>query len=188
MELLDVFNTNLDIQRLDDIMDGSLTRKNAPAAHVVFGVPFTMNSGLFALTHFAEEALKFCPEKGPEIYSRNIAMFFRGTGIEINWRDQKYCPTLFEYMTVAMDKWFTYMDISGALMKIMRGSDHQIEEATRVLSWFFSIINDYSDFVRSPLSEGKNFCEDMAEGKFTFPVIHAIKEKENMEVYGENIS
>lgn len=165
-------------------MDDSKIRKRAPAAHVVYGVAQAMNSGLFSILDLVDKAKKFCPEEGPEMYSQCAAAFFRGTGIELHWRDNKICPTEFEYMTMTMDKWFPYIDIALRLMRTMSKSEQNFEKLTRIWSWFLSCINDYSDFVSSTYSEGKEVCDDMGEGKFTFPIIYSIKEKGNTEVYG----
>jgi geranylgeranyl diphosphate synthase, type III len=166
-------------------VDGSNYRKNAPAAHVVLGVPCAINGACYAITDLVEKSLKFCPDIGSEVYARNITKFFRGTGIEIAWTDTFYCPTEYEYMAITLDKWMGYMNIALELMQHMTKNDQDIAKVTKILSWFYSIINDYSDYVSAPISEGKNLCDDMSEGKFTFPIIHAIKTKGNQEVYGE---
>ena len=166
-------------------MDGSEFRKNAPAAHIVQGVPCAINGGIYTISNLAEKTLQFCPDIGPEIYTVNTAKFFRGTGWEMEWKDNFKCPTEFEYMAVAMDKWFCYMYVALELMQHMTKNNQDIAKVTKILSWFYCIINDYSDFVKADISEGKNLCDDMVEGKFTFPVIHAIKTKGNQEVYGE---
>lgn len=166
-------------------MDESNSRKNAPTAHIVYGNAFAMNSGMYAVCDFVEEARKFCPEKGPEIYADKVMRFFRGTGIEIDWRMNKYCPTEQEYITMTMDKWYAYINISCALMKAVAKSNLEVERATRIFAMLLAICNDYSDFVRSKYSEGKDLCDDMAEGKFTLPTIHAVHVKGNKEVYGK---
>jgi geranylgeranyl pyrophosphate synthase len=53
---------------------------------------------------------------------------------------------------------------------------------------FYQVANDYSDIVLNEIGEGKSFCEDIAEGKFTMPTIHAIQTMKNQETLGEIFS
>ena len=166
-------------------MDDKSSRKNITVAHVALGTPCTVNGGFYALTELTKETLKFCPDVGPEIYNRNITKCFRGTGLEIEFREGLKCPTEFEYMTVAMEKWFCYMNVALELMQHMTKNNQDIAKVTKMLSWFYCIINDYSDILSAVASGGKNLGEGLVEGNFTFPVIHAIKTKGNQEVYGK---
>ena len=166
-------------------MDGSDSRKNAPAAHIVLGVPHSINSGIYVGIDLIEKTLRFCPDIGPEIFTRNATKFLRGTGWEMEWKDNFICPSEFEYMAVTLEKWFGYMNVALELMQHMTKNNQDIAKVTKMLSWFYCIINDYSDFVKAEISEGKNLCDDLVEGKFSFPVIHAIKTKGNLEVFGE---
>jgi len=40
---------------------------------------------------------------------------------------------------------------------------------------YFQIRDDYCNLSLKEYSENKSFCEDLTEGKFSFPIIHAIK-------------
>lgn len=40
---------------------------------------------------------------------------------------------------------------------------------------YFQIRDDYCNLSLKEYSENKSFCEDLTEGKFSFPIIHAIQ-------------
>lgn len=47
----------------------------------------------------------------------------------------------------------------------------------------FQIQDDYQNLTSSSMTKNKGLCEDLTEGKFSFPIIHAIRAKpENMQL------
>jgi len=51
-----------------------------------------------------------------------------------------------------------------------------------LLGLYFQIRDDYCNLSLKEYSENKSFCEDLTEGKFSFPIIHAITtQKEDTE-------
>jgi geranylgeranyl diphosphate synthase type 3 len=44
------------------------------------------------------------------------------------------------------------------------------------LGLFFQIQDDYMNLQSEEYAENKSFCEDLTEGKFSFPIIHAIRQ------------
>ncbi len=44
-----------------------------------------------------------------------------------------------------------------------------------ILGLYFQIRDDYCNLSLKEYSENKSFCEDLTEGKFSFPIIHAIQ-------------
>ena len=48
-------------------------------------------------------------------------------------------------------------------------------ELTSLLGLYFQIRDDYANLRLDEYSENKSFAEDLTEGKFSFPIIHAIR-------------
>lgn len=48
-----------------------------------------------------------------------------------------------------------------------------------LLGLYFQIRDDYCNLSLKEYSENKSFCEDLTEGKFSFPIIHAIQTQTN---------
>jgi geranylgeranyl pyrophosphate synthase len=172
---------------MDDCYDGSISRKGEPAAYIKYGMPQAILSGAFSLIDYSEQAVKMCPEGGAMAYAVNMKGYLRSNLIEIEWRDRLYCPDEQEYMTLEIEKWFTIVNILLELIQLKSGDKRNFTDMTRSVAIFYAIVNDYSDFVDSSIAEGKIRCDDMTEGKFTHPMIHAIKVKGNREVYGKSI-
>lgn len=42
------------------------------------------------------------------------------------------------------------------------------------LGLLFQIRDDYANLLSSEYESNKSFCEDLTEGKFSFPIIHSI--------------
>lgn len=47
-------------------------------------------------------------------------------------------------------------------------------ELSNTLARFFQIIDDYNNLQSETYHQNKSYCEDLTEGKFSFPVIHSI--------------
>lgn len=50
-------------------------------------------------------------------------------------------------------------------------------ELTSLLGLYFQIRDDYANLCLDEYAENKSFAEDFTEGKFSFPIIHAIRLK-----------
>lgn len=44
---------------------------------------------------------------------------------------------------------------------------------------YFQIRDDYENLQNTDYAKNKTFCEDLSEGKFSFPIIHAIRKDSN---------
>ena len=48
-------------------------------------------------------------------------------------------------------------------------------ELTSLLGLYFQIRDDYANLAMDEYAANKSFAEDLTEGKFNFPIIHAIR-------------
>jgi geranylgeranyl diphosphate synthase, type III len=166
-------------------MDDSTIRQGRPSAHVVFGVPSTVMSSQIGIFLALQKTIKLCPNGGSEVFERAALNYFRGTGLEIFRRDNFICPDETEYITSSILKYTGYMNILLKLVQLCGHDKRDFSKLTSLAAAIYAISNDYSDFITNQLSEGKSFCDDVTEGKFTLPMIHAIKSKHNQEVSGK---
>lgn len=172
---------------MDDLIDGSLTRKNNPAAHVVYGMPHSVVSGTFGILNVIDRMFKSMPKEVAALCVHNFAANERGTAVEIYWRDTFYCPDEFEYLGVNLLKWYYPFEVMTLMLQSRSDCKKNFHKLMRMMATFYAVTNDYSDFYPSSHSEGKKFCDDITEGKFNFPVIHAVRVKRNDEVYGRKL-
>ncbi|XP_063593816.1 terpene synthase-like [Penaeus indicus] len=65
--------------------------------------------------------------------------------------------------------------LSIRLMQLFSQSQKDFSRITGILGLYFQIRNDYAILCLKEYCDSKSYCEDLTEGKFSFPVIHAIK-------------
>lgn len=165
--------------------DDTATRKNRPAAHLVYGEPFTMNSVKMNMFIVLEKITELCSSGGAQAYTKYMMDIVRGGGIEIYWRDNFICPEEADYIKIGMLKNFGFFHLQARLVQLCGESAQDFTRLTALIACFYFIHNDFSDFIVSEYSEGKSLCDDIIEGKFNFPIVHAVKVKGNNEILGE---
>ena len=52
---------------------------------------------------------------------------------------------------------------------------------------FFQIRDDYANLCSKEYADSKSFCEDLTEGKFSFPIIHSLKNTNDKRLLSINI-
>ncbi len=67
-------------------------------------------------------------------------------------------------------------------MQLYSKSDSDFSELTRLLGLYFQIRDDYANLCLDEYTENKTYAEDLTEGKFSFPVIHAIRTSKEIGV------
>lgn len=70
-------------------------------------------------------------------------------------------------------------------MQAESASDVDYVPLVNVIGLIFQIRDDYMNLQSSQYAKNKGFCEDLTEGKFSFPIIHAIrKDPSNRQLLG----
>lgn len=129
-----------------------------------------------------QKVRELCSDEGVAAYNKYMLKMVRGSGAEIYWRDNFICPVESDYLKIALFKNFEFLNFQARLVQLCGNSNQDFSTLTALVATFYMVHNDYSDFIVSDYSEGKNFCDDLIEGKFNFPTIHAIKMKNCEEV------
>lgn len=60
------------------------------------------------------------------------------------------------------------------LMQIFSINNEDFDALIEKLGLFFQIRDDYANLCLKEYADSKSFCEDLTEGKFSFPIIHHI--------------
>lgn len=161
---------------VDDIEDNSHLRRGVPAAHRIFGIPSTLNTANYVYFIGLEKCLQLGEPKAVEVFTQQLLELHRGQGMEIYWRDNLVCPSVEQYELMVKRKTGGLFGLAVRLMQLF--SDKQTEDyskLTGLLGLYFQIRDDYENLQSSDYAKNKTFCEDLTEGKFSFPVIHAIR-------------
>ncbi|CUG89550.1 polyprenyl synthetase, putative, partial [Bodo saltans] len=138
--------------------------------------------------------LKLC-----EIFSHEMIELHHGQGLDIYWRDMVQCPTLEEYDEMVLKKTgglfrlaIRFMIALSPLPACMKegeedASDSKADHVRKVgelfaaliplvndIGVFFQTLDDYLNVCNEDYHKNKSYCEDLTEGKFSYPVIHCL--------------
>ena len=87
------------------------------------------------------------------------------------------CPTEDEYVKMVVDKTGGLFRLAVGLMQAFATQNKETNFFPLVdnLALYFQIRDDYINLADEEYMKSKSFCEDLTEGKFSFPIIHCIK-------------
>ncbi|KAI3396585.1 hypothetical protein diail_12036 [Diaporthe ilicicola] len=165
---------------IDDVEDNSLLRRGLPVAHSLFGVPQTINSANYVYFCALEELQKLRSPTCVAVFADELLNLHRGQGMDLFWRDTLTCPSEDEYLEMVGNK-------TGGLfrlgIKLMQAESGRTEDQPRIdcvplinlIGLIFQIRDDYQNLRSAEYSDNKGLAEDLTEGKFSFPVIHAVR-------------
>lgn len=162
---------------IDDIQDNSILRRGIPVAHSIYGVASTINAANYVLFIALERVLALNHPEATQVYTEQLLELHRGQGIEIYWRDNYICPTEAEYKHMTMKKTGGLFNLAVRLMQLFSDCKEDFSMLAGILGLYFQIRDDYCNLCMQEYSENKSYCEDLSEGKFSFPIIHAIQSK-----------
>lgn len=159
---------------IDDIEDSSKLRRGFPVAHSIYGIPSVINSANYVYFLGLEKVLTLEHPEAVQVFTRQLLELHRGQGLDIHWRDTYTCPTEQEYRNMVLQKTGGLFGLAVGLMQLFSNWKQDLKPLLDTLGLFFQIRDDYANLSSREYSENKSFCEDLTEGKFSFPTIHAI--------------
>ncbi|EUC26637.1 hypothetical protein COCCADRAFT_113784 [Bipolaris zeicola 26-R-13] len=163
---------------IDDIQDNSRLRRGAPVAHDVFGTAQTINSANYVYFCALRDLSILGNAELIQIYTEELLNLHRGQGMDIFWRDTSTCPTEPDYIQMVSNK-------TGGLfrlaVKLMCAESRRVQDVARYvrlansIGVLFQVLDDYRNLTDGLYTQKKGLCEDLSEGKFSFPIIYAIQ-------------
>ncbi|RQM07389.1 hypothetical protein DH86_00003119 [Scytalidium sp. 3C] len=168
---------------VDDVEDSSLLRRGLPVAHSIFGTAQTINSANYVYFCALQELQKLKNPKAITIYTEELLNLHRGQGMDLFWRDTLICPTEDDYLEMVGNK-------TGGLfrlaIKLMQAESKNLKDCVplvNLIGIIYQIRDDYQNLSSPEYSHNKGLCEDLTEGKFSFPIIHSIRARpENFQL------
>lgn len=185
---------------VDDVEDSSVLRRGLPVAHSIFGTAQTINSANYVYFLALQELGKLKNPKAINIYTEELLNLHRGQGMDLFWRDTLTCPSEDDYLEMVGNK-------TGGLfrlaVKLMQAESKNLKfvlllhypcstklifhrdcvPLVNLMGIIFQISDDYHNISSPEYTSNKGMCEDLTEGKFSFPIIHSIRAKpENMQL------
>ncbi|KAK3679774.1 hypothetical protein LTR78_000150 [Recurvomyces mirabilis] len=170
---------------VDDIEDNSDLRRGRPVAHSIFGTAQTFNSANYVYFLALEQVRKLNNTKATDVFVEELVNLHRGQGMELFWRDSLICPTEAEYIAMASNKTGGLFRLAVRLLQVESPTGRDCLPLVNLLGLQFQVCDDFLNLMSTTYTANKGLCEDLTEGKFSFPIIHSIHADEwNKELLG----
>ncbi|KAI9723803.1 MAG: geranylgeranyl pyrophosphate synthetase [Chrysothrix sp. TS-e1954] len=185
---------------VDDVEDSSLLRRGVPVAHAIFGVPQTLNSANYVYFLALSTVMELGKGEAVGIFAEEMVNLHRGQGMDLWWRDSLMCPSEGEYLEMVSNKTGGLFRLAVKLMlvesqwgkdpseSLRNGGDSNPAQGrekdkerdiliplVNTIGLLFQILDDYRNLSSGIYTTNKGLAEDLTEGKFSFPIIHAIR-------------
>ncbi|EFQ93661.1 hypothetical protein PTT_08883 [Pyrenophora teres f. teres 0-1] len=165
---------------LDDIEDGSSLRRSHPATHTVFGTAQTINSGCWEILNAVQETQQLGPE-AVKIVLEELSELHIGQSYDLYWTQHSCCPSEDEYLEMVSKKTgglfrlIVRLLLDGSESKAPKGHLHtDMGHLASLIGIQYQIRDDYQNLYCPDYGVQKGFCQDLDEGKFSFPLLHAL--------------
>ncbi|KAH0828508.1 hypothetical protein AYO21_07744 [Fonsecaea monophora] len=163
---------------IDDVQDNSVLRRGIPVAHNIFGTAQTINSANYVYFLALQDLLNLeNRDEAIEIFTTELLNLHRGQGMDLYWRDTLTCPTEDDYLEMVQNKTGGLFRLAVKLMQAESPEKGRIDcvPLVNLMGLVFQICDDYLNLSSSTYTKNKGLCEDLTEGKFSFPIIHSIR-------------
>ncbi|PYH79135.1 terpenoid synthase [Aspergillus uvarum CBS 121591] len=160
---------------IDDVEDNSVLRRGIPVAHNIYGTAQTINSANYVYFLALQEVQKLHNPAAIDIYVQELLNLHRGQGMDLFWRETLTCPTEEEYLEMVGNKTGGLFRLAVKLMQAESGAGKDCVSLVNVMGLVFQICDDYLNLSSGTYTKNKGLCEDLTEGKFSFPIIHSIR-------------
>jgi geranylgeranyl diphosphate synthase, type I len=169
---------------VDDIEDGSELRRGAPCIHIKFGVDWAVNAGN---TMYYDPLLPLLRHRGKvptetlldlyEVYLQEMINISHGQGTDLYWHRGLGTPTVDQYLQMCACKTGTLARMGARMGAILAGGDPATVAAVGKFAESIAVAFQIQDDVLNlKESVGKEFGEDIKEGKRSLLVIRALEQ------------
>lgn len=110
-----------------------------------------------------------------DIYVKELLNLHRGQGMDLFWRDTLTCPSEDDYLEMVGNKTGGLFRLAVKLMQAESVAGKDCVALVNVMGLIFQICDDYLNLSDTTYTKNKGLCEDLTEGKFSFPIIHSIR-------------
>lgn len=162
----------------DDVVDGSELRRGRETANAIWGNEASVLVGDFLYSRSFEMMVDVRSMRVMEILSHATNTIAEGEVMQLlNCHDAD--TTEERYLNVIHCKTAKLFEAAAQLGAVISGRSEEEERAMAAygmhLGTAFQLIDDVLDYSASPQEMGKNVGDDLAEGKPTLPLIHAMR-------------
>jgi octaprenyl-diphosphate synthase len=162
----------------DDVVDGSSMRRGRDTANEVFGNQASVLVGDFVYSRAFQMMAALSSQRVVEIMADATNVIAEGEVLQLmNAHDPD--TTEQRYLEVIHRKTATLFEAGAAVAAVLSGSSTAIQQAVAAygkhVGTAYQLMDDVLDYRSNPAERGKNLGDDLAEGKPTLPLIHALR-------------
>jgi octaprenyl-diphosphate synthase len=162
----------------DDVVDGSALRRGRRTANQVFGNPASVLVGDFVYSRAFQMMAALSSQPVMEIMAEATNVIAEGEVLQLmNAHDPH--TTEQRYLEVIYRKTAKLFEAGAEVAAVLSGvTSHVRQELAaygRHLGIAYQLVDDVLDYRSNPKERGKNLGDDLAEGKPTLPLIHALR-------------
>ncbi|BCR19271.1 hypothetical protein BmHoA_00324 [Borrelia miyamotoi] len=169
---------------IDDIEDGATKRRGKPAIHLIYGLDSSINTAnlIYFLPAKLIQTSNLKTSQKLLIYENfftTLSNLHLGQGIDIALHNETYIPNVEEYISLVELKTSSLFGMAGFLAGILTNNENKAKNLYNTflkLGTCFQIIDDIKN-IKDGIN-GKDFGEDLIEGKKSLPIIYFLKEKQ----------
>ncbi len=163
----------------DDVVDGSGMRRGQRTANTIWGNEASVLVGDFLYSRAFEMMVELERMAVMEVMARTTNTIARGEVMQLmNCHEPDLSET--DYREVIYRKTATLFEAGCRLGAVLNDLEEDAVQAMaaygRHLGTAYQLVDDALDYSGDPGEIGKNLGDDLAEGKATMPLIHAMRE------------
>jgi octaprenyl-diphosphate synthase len=162
----------------DDVVDGSSRRRGRATANEVFGNQASVLVGDFVYSRAFQMMAAVASQRVMEIMADATNTIAEGEVLQLmNARDPS--TTEKRYLEVIYRKTARLFEAGAEVAAVLAGAPEPVQVALRQygrhVGTAYQLVDDVLDYRSNPEARGKNLGDDLAEGKPTLPLIHAMR-------------
>jgi octaprenyl-diphosphate synthase len=162
----------------DDVVDGSSMRRGRDTANEVFGNQASVLVGDFVYSRAFQMMASLSSQRVMEIMADATNIIAEGEVLQLmNANDPE--TTEQRYLEVIYRKTARLFEAGAEVAAVLANTSLEMQRTLanygRHLGTAYQLVDDVLDYRSDPATRGKNIGDDLAEGKPTLPLIHALK-------------
>src|ERR1041384_8235356 len=162
----------------DDVVDGSSMRRGRDTANEVFGNQASVLVGDFVYSRAFQMMAGLSSQRVMEIMADATNIIAEGEVLQLmNANDPE--TTEQRYLEVIYRKTARLFEAGAEVAAVLANAPTELQRSLakygRHLGTAYQLVDDVLDYRSDPATRGKNIGDDLAEGKPTLPLIHALK-------------
>ncbi len=162
----------------DDVVDGSERRRGRDTANAVYGNQASVLVGDFVYSRAFQMMAAIGSQRVMEVMSEATNVIAEGEVLQLmnagdpDTTQQRYLEVIHRKTAKLFE---AGAEVSAVLAAASPSQQRALADYGRHLGTAYQLIDDVLDYQSDPEERGKNLGDDLAEGKPTLPLIHALR-------------